>query len=178
MHLDGDEQYLKLCKDKYDKLDVRNVCYYIKECEMKDKVVSLLELHKPHILVITGHDALRKGKDPHNLNNYLHSYDYIQTIKNAREYESNKDELVIIAGACQSYYEMLLASGANFASSPKRKNIHALDPVFVACQVASESVRHFCDVENIILSTSHKEDGIGGIDTRGVARMVYPKKGR
>jgi hypothetical protein len=46
---------------------------------------------------------------------------------------------------------MLLASGANFASSPKRMNIHALDPVFIASLVASESVRNYCDIEDIIL---------------------------
>ena len=178
LHLDGDKDYLKMCKEKYKELGIRCECYYVKECEMKDKVVYLLELHKPHILVITGHDALRKDKDPKVLDNYLHSYDYMSTIKNARSYQSNKDELVIIAGACQSYYEMLLASGANFASSPKRMNIHALDPVFVASQVASESVRNYCDIENIVLKTSHKDDGMGGIDTKGVARKIYPMKGR
>ncbi len=178
LHLDGDRDYLKMCKEKYKELGIRSDCYYIKESEMKDKVVSLLQLHKPHILVITGHDALRKDKDPKILDNYLHSYDYIHTIKNARHYQSDKDELIIIAGACQSYYEMLLASGANFASSPKRMNIHALDPVFIASQVASESVRNYCDIENIILKTSHKDDGMGGIDTKGVARKIYPMKGR
>lgn len=178
LHLDGDKDYLKMCEEKYKELGIRSDCYYMKECEMKDKVVSLLKLHKPHILVITGHDALRKDKDPHNVSNYMHSYDYISTIKNARYYQSDKDELIIIAGACQSYYEMLLASGANFASSPKRKNIHALDPVYIASQVASESVRNYCDIENIILKTSHKDEGMGGIDTKGVARKIYPKKGR
>lgn len=92
-------------------------------------------------------------------------------------YEDDKDALIIIAGACQSYYEMLLASGANFASSPKRINIHALDPVYVASLVANESVRNYCDIEDIISHTSHKQSGIGGIDTKGVARKIYPTKG-
>lgn len=178
LHLDGDKDYLKLCKDKYDQLNIINYCYYVKEDEMKDKVLSLLKIHKPHILVITGHDALRKNKDPKELMNYKHSYDFIEAVKSARIYESNKDELIIIAGACQSYYEMLLASGANFASSPKRKNIHALDPVFIASQIACESVKDYINIERVINHTSYKDEGIGGIDTKGVARMVYPKKGR
>lgn len=177
LHLDGDQKYLHMCEKKYKELKIRADCYYMQESEMKDKVVELLEKHKPQILVITGHDALRKERDKSELNNYQHSYDFVETIKNARLYEADKDALIIIAGACQSYYEMLLASGANFASSPKRINIHALDPVYVASLIANESVRNYCDVEEIINHTSHKQNGIGGIDTKGVARKIYPTKG-
>lgn len=177
LHLDGDQKYLHMCEKKYKELKIRADCYYMQECEMKDRVVELLEKHKPQILVITGHDALRKERDKTELNNYQHSYDFVETIKNARLYEADKDALIIIAGACQSYYEMLLASGANFASSPKRINIHALDPVYVASLIANESVRNYCDVEEIINHTSHKQNGIGGIDTKGVARKIYPTKG-
>ena len=164
LHLDGDEKYLKMCQKKYEELKIRADCYYMKESEMADRVVELLEKHKPQILVITGHDALRKN-------------DYMAAVKKARQYQGDKDALIIIAGACQSYYEMLLASGANFASSPKRMNIHALDPVYIASLVANESVRNYCDVEDIINHTSHKQSGIGGIDTRGVARKIYPTRG-
>lgn len=177
LHLDGDEKYLAMCQKKYKELKIRADCYYIKEVDMKDYVVKLLEKHKPQILIITGHDALRKDKDKLDIENYQHSLDYVLTIKKAREYQSDKDALIIIAGACQSYYEMLLASGANFASSPKRMNIHALDPVYIASLIANESVRNYCDIENVINQTSHKQNGIGGIDTRGVARKIYPTKG-
>ncbi|MFR7591557.1 MAG: sporulation peptidase YabG [Longibaculum sp.] len=177
LHLDGDEKYLNMCEKKYQELKIRADCYYMHESEMKDYVVELLEKHKPQILVITGHDALRKERDKSELNNYQHSQDFVETIKNARTYQTDKDALIIIAGACQSYYEMLLASGANFASSPKRINIHALDPVYVASLVANESVRNYCDIEEIINHTSHKQSGIGGIDTKGVARKIYPTKG-
>lgn len=177
LHLDGDQRYLSMCKKKYHDLNINANCYYMEEKKMQDEVIQLLERHKPHILVVTGHDALRKKSDKNDISNYQHSYDYVKTIKNARKYESNKDSLIIIAGACQSYYEMLLASGANFASSPKRMNIHALDPVYVASLVANESVRNYCDIEDIISKTSHKHNGMGGIDTKGVARKVYPMKG-
>ena len=177
LHLDGDEKYLEMCKQKYEELRIRADCYYMKEAEMKDRVLELLEKHKPQILVITGHDALRKNKDKTNINNYQHSNDFAKTIQMARQYEDDKDALIIIAGACQSYYEMLLASGANFASSPKRINIHALDPVFIASLIANESVKNYVDVEEIFNHTTHKQNGIGGIDTKGVARKIYPTKG-
>lgn len=177
LHLDGDQKYLNMCQKKYDELRIRADCYYMPEDEMKDHVVELLEKHKPQILVITGHDALRKSRDKADISQYQHSYDYVEAIKNARSYQEDKDALIIIAGACQSYYEMLLASGANFASSPKRINIHALDPVYVASLVANESVRNYCDIEGIINHTSHKQSGIGGIDTKGVARKIYPTRG-
>ena len=54
----------------------------------------------------------------------------------ARKYEKSQDELIVIAGACQSNYEELINSGANFASSPKRVNIHALDPAIIAISIA------------------------------------------
>lgn len=177
LHLDGDEKYLKMCEKKYQELKIRADCYYMNESDMKDHVVELLEKHQPQILVVTGHDALRRERDKSDMSNYQHSNDYAATIRNARKYEDDKDALIIIAGACQSYYEMLLASGANFASSPKRINIHALDPVYVASMVANESVRNYCDIEDIISHTSHKQNGIGGIDTKGVARKIYPTRG-
>lgn len=174
LHLDGDEKYLKLCERKYKELSMRADCYYVKEDEMKDKIIPLLEKHKPQILVITGHDALRKDKDRKNIHNYQHSLDYVEAIRKARIYEDDKDALIIIAGACQSYYEMLLVSGANFASSPKRLNIHALDPVYIASLIASENVKNYVDIEKIIDMTSHKQGGMGGIDTKGVARRIFP----
>lgn len=177
LHLDGDEKYLKLCQKKYKELSMRADCYYIKENEMKDKIIPLLEKHKPQILVITGHDALRKDKDKQDIHNYQHSLDYVEAIRQARIYEDDKDALIIIAGACQSYYEMLLVSGANFASSPKRLNIHALDPVYIASLIASENVKNYVDIERIIESTSHKQGGMGGIDTKGVARRIFPLGG-
>ena len=64
----------------------------------------------------------KKNGHKRNSQDYLHSLDFVEAIKKAREYQPDKDALVIFAGACQSYYELLVASGANFASSPSRKN--------------------------------------------------------
>ena len=52
-----------------------------------------------------------------NSQDNLHSLDFVEAIKKAREYQPDKDALVIFAGACQSYYELLVASGANFANN-------------------------------------------------------------
>ncbi len=176
LHLDGDARYLKMCEEKYKTLGVRASCIYLKESEMKDKIFDFLEKYKPQILVITGHDSLSKEASSENIDSYSHTRDYVEAVKQARLYEGNIDQLVIFAGGCQSNYELLIASGANFASSPQRKNIHALDPVYIAFQVANESVKNYIDVESVIKNTYNKAAGIGGIDTRGVARNIYPRK--
>lgn len=170
LHLDGDGTYLKMCEDKYRDLGVRSVCLHIKENEMADTVCDLLKMHQPDLLVITGHDALNEKGE------YSHSNDFAACVRKARQFENDKDRLIIFAGACQSDYERLIAAGANFASSPKRVNIHALDPVCVMSQVAVVNVRDYVDIETITDKTTCKLDGIGGIDTKGVARRVYPRK--
>lgn len=174
LHIDGDSSYLEMCLDKYKELNITAYGYHIDEKEISENIIRLLEKHKPNLLVITGHDALKKNTDKKNSNNYVHSLHFVDAIKKARAYDCNKDNLIIFAGACQSYYELLLASGANFASSPNRKNIHALDPVLVVSQIANCSVTNYVDLEKVISLTSHKQQGIGGIDTKGVARKIYP----
>ena len=94
-------------------------------------------------------------------------------MKNARIYEPDKDALVIFAGACQSYYEALIEAGANFASSPKRVSINVLDPVKIAILVATKHVGSYLDINEILSVTTNKNEGIGGIDTKGVARRIY-----
>lgn len=170
LHIDGDNAYLKMCEEHYRDLGVRAICIHLKEKEMADHIVSLLESHQPDLLVITGHDA------KNNQEQYSHSSDFASCIRKAREYEKDKDRLIIFAGACQSDYERLIAAGANFASSPKRVNIHALDPVRLMSQVAVVNVKDYVDIEKITQNTTCKMDGIGGIDTKGIARKIYPRK--
>ena len=175
LHIDGDKEYLAMCMNKYQEYGIIAYGYSFKEEDIKNHIIPLLEKHKPNLLVITGHDALKKNGHKKNERDYLHSLDFVEAIKKAREYESDKDTLIIFAVACQSYYELLLASGANFASSPSRKNIHALDPVIISSQVASTNIKQYVDLKDIIEKTSFKQLGIGGIDTRGVARNLYPR---
>lgn len=170
LHLDGDEYYLKKCMEIYKKYDIPAVGYFMNESEMPKKITNLLIEHKPDILVITGHDHYKiiEGKEVFENSKY-----FINTVKKARIYQPSKDSLVIFAGACQSYYEALIESGANFASSPSRKNINVLDPVYIAITVARSHVNSFLDIEDTLKKTISKGVGLGGIDTRGVARKLY-----
>ena len=83
--------------------------------------------------------------------------------------------LIIVAGACQSNYEELIKSGANFASSPKRVNIHALDPAIIASSVALSDRSLPIDLLDIIERTKYKEEGVGGIITNGTMYKGYPR---
>ena len=171
LHLDGDEHYLKKCLDVYKKYNIPAQGYYMEEKEMPNQITNLLVKHKPDILIITGHDNYKVDK---NKKEYFENSKYfINAVKKARVYQASKDALVIFAGACQSYYEALIESGANFASSPTRQNINVLDPVYIAITVAKSHVGSFVDVEETLKKTVSKGVGLGGIDTRGVARRLY-----
>ena len=96
-------------------------------------------------------------------------------IKEVRKYEKSQDKLIVIAGACQSNYELLIKSGANFASSPKKINIHALDPAIIASSLAMSDKNKSIDLIKIIEKTKYGSDGIGGIITNGTMYVGYPR---
>ena len=76
---------------------------------------------------------IKHGARYRDIYNYRNSRHFIQTVKEARKYdETHEKNLVIFAGACQSYFEALMDAGANFASSPARILIDFLDPLIVA----------------------------------------------
>ena len=85
------------------------------------------------------------------------------------------EKLIISAGACQSNYEELIKAGANFASSPKRINIHALDPAIIATRVSLSDISKDIDLINILENTKYGKDGIGGIKTKGTMYIGYPR---
>lgn len=169
LHIDGDPKYLEKSLKLYKLNDVPVVGYSFDEKEIPNKITGLLVKHHPDILVITGHDSYR------NISNeeFKNSENFIKAVQNARIYQPDKDSLVIFAGACQSYYEALIEAGANFASSPKRLSINVLDPVKIAILVATKHVGSYLDIEDILSVTTNKNLGIGGIDTKGVARRIY-----
>ena len=90
-------------------------------------------------------------------------------------YEKNQDKLIIISGACQSNYEELIKAGSNFASSPKRINIHALDPAIIASCVALSPVNKEIDLISLIDKTHYGSAGMGGIITNGTMYVGYPR---
>lgn len=176
LHIDGDCEYLDRCINLYKKFNVMAYGICVKENEMSSKIKDYLSEIKPDILVITGHDAYYKKKgDFNNINAYMNSSNFINTVIEARKYERAHDKLIIIAGACGSFYEALIKSGANFASSPKRINIHALDPAIIALKVSLTDINKNIDLMDIIDKTKYGKDGIGGIITKGTMFVGYPR---
>ncbi len=175
LHIDGDNEYLDNCLSHYDKLGIDAVGKYIPESEQPSSVYKLLQEYTPDILVLTGHDGYTRGENSYrNIENYRTSKFFVQSVKEARKYEPDLDNLPIFAGACQSMYSDILKAGANYASSPRRVLIHALDPVFVCQKIAFTSIDKIVSPVEVIGSTITGADGIGGLQTRGKYRNGYP----
>ncbi|NLP45612.1 MAG: sporulation peptidase YabG [Epulopiscium sp.] len=174
LHIDGDSMYLNICMNYYEKLGIHAQGETVAESRQPQQIKYLLAKYQPDIVVITGHDSIAKEKDPNNIESYRSSYYFVEAVRQARQYESDMDTLVIFAGACQSYYEEIIGAGANFASSPERIMIHALDPVFVSEKIAYSSVKRVLTMEEILSNTITNVKGIGGFETRGKAREGAP----
>ncbi len=175
LHIDGDNDYLDRCMKFYKHMGIQANGISMKEDLFSLEIVKLIQEYRPDIVVITGHDAYYKNKSNHDEDNYQNSNNFIKAIKNARKYEKNQDKLIIIAGACQSNYEELIKAGANFASSPKRINIHALDPAIIASSLAFSDRNQSIDLLGLISKTKYGSDGMGGIITNGTMYVGYPR---
>lgn len=175
LHIDGDKDYLSRCLSFYNKANVFAIGEHIKESEIPTNIVKLLKKYNPDILIITGHDSIYKNSDKSNINNYKNSKNFVNAVYAAREYEKSHEKLVIIAGACQSDYEALIKSGANFASSPKRINIHALDPAIIAVNIALTEKNKEINLLDLLNKTKYGKDGIGGLKSNGMMYVGYPR---
>jgi spore coat assemly protein len=175
LHIDGDPTYLKKCLSLYEKIGVPVFGIHCNEKEMSSKVGQLLDYYRPDILVITGHDAYSKAKGKINdINAYRHSKHFVETVMEARRKIPHLDQLVIFAGACQSHFESLIQAGANFASSPSRINIHALDPVYIVAKISFTPFMERINVWDVLRNTLTGEKGLGGLETKGVLRTGMP----
>lgn len=175
LHLDGDPNYLKKCLTLYEKIGIPVFGIHCNEKEMPNKVGQLIDYYRPDILVITGHDAYSKAKGKINdINAYRHSKHFVETVREARRKVPHLDQLVIFAGACQSHFESLIHAGANFASSPSRINIHALDPVYIVSKISFTPFMERINVWDVLRNTLTGEKGLGGIETKGVLRTGMP----
>ncbi|WP_163102915.1 sporulation peptidase YabG [Peribacillus alkalitolerans] len=175
LHMDGDPNYLKKCMDMYEKIGIPVQGVTCDEKEMPHRIISYIEKFRPDILVVTGHDAYSKAKGSMmDLNSYRHSKEFVQTVREARKKVPSLDQLVIFAGACQSHFESLIQAGANFASSPARVNIHALDPVYIVAKICYTPFMERVHVWDALKNTLTGEKGLGGIETRGVLRTGMP----
>lgn len=176
LHLDGDPEYMKLCLAAYSKLKLQAWGYAVPEEKQPTVVLDLLKMHLPDILVLTGHDGLIKGNENvTDLKNYRNSRHFVEGVKRARQFEIGADSLFIFAGACQSHYEALIGAKANYASSPKRVMIHALDPVMIVEKLAFTPYLETVAVPELVGNTITGPEGIGGIESQGKCRSGWPK---
>lgn len=165
LHIDGDNEYLKRCLDFYKKANVLAIGIYSPEDKIEENIKKYLDDINPDIVVITGHDSFVKNNSKY----------FSRAVQIARKYQKDYDKLIIIAGACQSEYEKLIKAGANFASSPKKVNIHALDPAIIALSLSLTDKNKNVDLIELLKKTSNGEEGMGGVNTKGVMTIGYPR---
>lgn len=169
LHLDGDKRYSDKSIKCYKKLNLNAIVRNVPENKQEYVVFDLLSRYQPDILVITGHDGMIKnGTGFNDIYNYRNSKYFINTVKEAKKWvaQTGKD-LVIFAGACQSYYEALVAAGANFASSPARVLIDFMDPLIIAEKVATTEDYKYITINDIASELRDGTRGISGIGARG-----------
>lgn len=165
LHLDGDRSYSEKTEKYYKKRGLNYIVKHVMEFRQPMVVRNLLQRYRPDILVITGHDGMIKnGKNYNDINNYRNSRYFVKSVNEARRWNSDKNELVIFAGACQSYYEAIMSAGANFASSPARILIDFMDPLIVAEEVSitnKNKLIMMSDLEGKIRNGRRAVSGIG-----------------
>ena len=165
LHLDGDRRYSEKSLKYYQKMGLRAIVKNISENRQPKLVYSLLKYYRPDILIITGHDGMfQKERGYNDIYNYRNSKYFIETVKEARKYERDtKSNIVIFAGACQSYYEALIMAGANFASSPARILIDFLDPLVIAEKVATTDSQRYLTIGDVEVELRDGRRGVGGV---------------
>lgn len=176
LHIDSDIDFISRCLKFYKRNGIFAVGKKVNERNAYEQLPALLKEFKPDIVIITGHDAYyRKKGSIDDLKNYKNSLYFVKAVKAARRYEKSHEKLVVIAGACQSDYEELIRAGANFASSPKRVNIHALDPAIIASTIALTERNKEVDIKKLLDKLKYKEDGMGGLMCNGLMYVGYPR---
>lgn len=170
LHIDGDQEYLDSCLALYKEVGLHADGIYIKEKDIKNKIENIILTLTPDIVVITGHDVYN-GKGVKDLSNYENTSNFIEAIRQIRKHFA-LDTMCVIAGACGSNFEALIASGANFASSPKRINIHTYDPAVIAIKVASTSCNKTIDFESCLKLIEKGREAFGGVETNGKMKIL------
>lgn len=174
LHLDGDKKYAIKSAKYYNKMGLRTIIKHIPENEQARQIRGLLNQYRPDIVVITGHDGMIKNNAKYNdIYNYRNSRHFVNAVQEARRWSSNKNDLVIFAGACQSYYEALISAGANFASSPARILIDFMDPLVVAQKIATSENYKYIKIEDIADELRNGIKGVGGIGAIGKKNVIF-----
>lgn len=108
---------------------------------------------------------IKLGTKYGDLSNYRNSKYFAKSVIEARKIYPSSNRLAIFAGACQSFFEAIMASGANFASSPGRILIDFMDPLIVAEKIAITERNKFVTINDIVREL---RDGKKSIDGSGV----------
>lgn len=172
LHIDGDRKYSEKSNIYYKKMGLNAIVKNIPERKQPLFVGDLVKKYKPEILVVTGHDGMiKKGKNFTDIYNYRNSSYFIKAVEEARK-NSTKKELVIFAGACQSYYEGIMMAGANFASSPARILIDFMDPIIVAEKIAITDEKKFVTIKDIEKELRDGQRGVSGTGGQGKRKLL------
>ena len=173
LHLDGDRRYSEKSDKYYKKLGLNAIVKNISENRQPSNIKILLQRFNPDILIITGHDGMIKnGTKYQDIYNYRNSIYFVNSVKEARKFYKDQKDLVIFAGACQSFYEAIMQAGANFASSPARILIDFLDPLIVAQTIALTEENKFITINDIEKLLRDGIKGINGIGAMGKKKLI------
>ncbi len=118
---------------------------------------------------------IKKGTKYNDIYNYRNSAYFINSVMEARRWNSMGKDLVIFAGACQSYYEAIMEAGANFASSPARILIDFMDPLIVAEKVATTDNTKYITISDIEKELRDGIKGVNGIGAMGKKKIIVTK---
>lgn len=168
LHIDGDEEYMQSCMDLYKEMNIHANGFFMNEKDMPIKIGKIVRTLLPDIVVITGHDFFN-GENKQSLSSYKNTKYFVEACLEAKR---NKSDCVIISGACQSNSEALILNGANFASSPKRNNIHTYDPAIIAVKVASTSTERFVSKRSLEGKIENFNEAYIGIETKGKMKIL------
>ena len=115
MHLDGDRKYTQKSERYYNKLGLKAIVKNVPEYKQPQVIGNLIRRYKPDIVVITGHDGMIRNSGNYNdIYNYRNSRYFIKSVVEARRATPANKDLVIFAGACQSFFEAIMASRGKF----------------------------------------------------------------
>ena len=114
---------------------------------------------------------IKKGTRFNDISNYRNSNYFIKAVEEVRK-QNCKNNVVIFAGACQSYYEGIMMAGANFASSPARILIDFMDPLIVAEKIAITSEEKFVTIKDIEKELRDGQRGVSGIGGNGKKKVL------
>ena len=168
LHLDGDKRYSEKTEKYYRRRNLNYVVKHVMEFKQPQVIRDLLQKYNPDIVIFTGHDGMiRHGKNYNDINNYRNSKYFARAVREARIWRPNSSELVIFAGACQSYYEALISAGANFASSPARILIDFVDPLIVAEEISTTNRNRLITMSDLERKIRNGRKAISGIGASG-----------